>query len=128
MSLTGLKGICGIAWNSSSLMAEALHSLSDLISDFVTLYSFKLARTKANQHYPYGYGKLEPLGGTIVSGLLISGGIGMGIHSMYSFIDFLSNETVHSVSFHDPHSLLISFSPLAVAILVGCLFHRILWN
>jgi divalent metal cation (Fe/Co/Zn/Cd) transporter len=59
-------------------MAEALHSLGDLLSDFVTLYAYQFARKKANSQYPYGYGKLEPLGGLVVSSLLAGGGVIMG--------------------------------------------------
>lgn len=61
--------------NSASLLAEAFHSFSgknnekinndkvliffiDLLSDFVTLYTFKMSRKPADSIYPYGYGTM----------------------------------------------------------------------
>lgn len=119
--------VCNRIWNSSSLMAEALHSLGDLLSDFVTLYAYKFARVKADSKYPYGYGKIEPLGGLIVSGLLAGGGLGMAIHSLdelqfmiFSGVDQVKEVVSESSTFfsHD-YSSLIALSPYAALILVA---------
>lgn len=67
--------------NSASLLAEALHSFSDLLSDFVTLYTFKMSRKPADSIYPYGYGKFETVGSVTVSSLLLAGAVGIGWHS-----------------------------------------------
>ncbi|CAO0801102.1 unnamed protein product [Mucor circinelloides] len=67
--------------NSASLLAEALHSFSDLLSDFVTLYTFKMSRKPADSVYPYGYGKFETVGSVTVSSLLLAGAVGIGWHS-----------------------------------------------
>jgi divalent metal cation (Fe/Co/Zn/Cd) transporter len=48
--------ILGLLWNSASLLADAVHSLSDLISDLVTLIAYKKARTQKDEKFPYGYG------------------------------------------------------------------------
>jgi len=43
LALSGAKGVGGVVFNSSSLLADAGHSFSDLLSDFVTLASVKIA-------------------------------------------------------------------------------------
>ncbi|KAI8371294.1 cation efflux family-domain-containing protein [Choanephora cucurbitarum] len=81
VGLTIAKGVAGWAMNSASLLAEALHSFSDLLSDFVTLYTFKMSRKPADSIYPYGYGKFETVGSVTVSSLLLAGAVGIGYHS-----------------------------------------------
>ncbi|CAO0801103.1 unnamed protein product [Mucor circinelloides] len=81
VGLTIAKGAAGWVMNSASLLAEALHSFSDLLSDFVTLYTFKMSRKPADSVYPYGYGKFETVGSVTVSSLLLAGAVGIGWHS-----------------------------------------------
>lgn len=81
VGLTVTKGVAGWVMNSASLLAEALHSFSDLLSDFVTLYTFKMSRKPADSIYPYGYGKFETVGSVTVSSLLLVGAMGIGWHS-----------------------------------------------
>lgn len=40
--------------HSASLMADAGHSLSDLLGDFVTLFCWQLSRRPKSNRYPYG--------------------------------------------------------------------------
>ncbi|KAI8980954.1 cation efflux family-domain-containing protein [Pilobolus umbonatus] len=81
IGLTLSKGVAGWIMNSASLLADATHSFSDLLSDFVTLYTFKMSRKPADPSYPYGYGKFETIGSLSVSALLIAAGVGIGAHS-----------------------------------------------
>jgi len=50
LALSGAKGAGGVMFNSSSLLADAGHSFSDLLSDFVTLATVKIAR-KVDQYH-----------------------------------------------------------------------------
>ncbi|RKP36239.1 hypothetical protein BJ085DRAFT_7600, partial [Dimargaris cristalligena] len=94
--LTAVKGVGGwyVFTNSASLIADAAHSLSDLISDFVTLFTFKMARRPADRKYPFGYGRFEPLGTLGVSFFLIAASVGIGQHSfelLYQMLPGLSD-------------------------------------
>ncbi|KAI7855174.1 cation efflux protein [Circinella umbellata] len=82
VALTVSKGVAGWVMNSASLLADAVHCGSDLLSDFVTLYTFKMSRKPPDALYPYGYGKYETLGSLTVAAFLLTGGIGIGIHSI----------------------------------------------
>lgn len=90
VGLTAAKGAAGWYMNSASLLADAGHSLSDLLGDFVTLFCWKLSRRPPSERYPYGFGKFEVLGTTTVSFLLTGGAIGIGLHSWGLLADALA--------------------------------------
>ena len=48
-------------------MADAAHSLTDLVSDFVTLVTVRVARRPPDQRYKFGYGRYESLGALAVA-------------------------------------------------------------
>ncbi|EIW69831.1 hypothetical protein TREMEDRAFT_30115 [Tremella mesenterica DSM 1558] len=86
VGLTVSKGIAGLWMNSASLLAEAGHSLSDLLGDFVTLATWRISRKPPTDRFPWGYSKFETIGTLSVSVILIVGGaIGIGLHS-YSLL------------------------------------------
>lgn len=55
--LTAAKGVGGYMLHSASLLADAGHSLSDLLGDIVVLFSWKLSRRPASRGFQYGYGE-----------------------------------------------------------------------
>ncbi|CAH0477610.1 unnamed protein product [Peronospora belbahrii] len=84
--LGGLKGAAGVAFNSSGLLADAVHSISDLVSDFVTIGSLKYCARPPDALQPYGYGKFETIGALSVSLLLVGGSFGIIAHSLDSLM------------------------------------------
>ncbi|EJF60357.1 cation efflux protein [Dichomitus squalens LYAD-421 SS1] len=92
--LTGAKGAAGWYMNSAALLADAGHCLGDLIRDFITLFSWRLSRQPPSERYPYGYGKFEVLGTTVVSILLTGGALGIGLHSWTLLMEVLSTATI----------------------------------
>ena len=58
VALTAAKGIGGVMLHSASLLADAGHSLSDLLGDIVVLFSWRLSRRPASRAFQYGYGQL----------------------------------------------------------------------
>jgi len=85
-SINGILGLgkltAGVYGNSASLIADAAHSLSDLISDFVTLAALKLAQRPPDSTHPFGYGRYETIGAFTVSGILIMSAGGTAMHSL----------------------------------------------
>nr|CCA18823.1 Cation Diffusion Facilitator (CDF) Family putative [Albugo laibachii Nc14] len=81
LSMAVSKGALGAAIPSSALMADAAHSLSDLLSDFVTLWAVRIARCPPDIQHPYGYGKYEAVGSLTVGTLLLFCGAGVAIDS-----------------------------------------------
>lgn len=70
----------GFLAHSQALVADGIHTLSDLASDFIVLISAKIASKEADEDHPYGHGRFETLG-TVILGLILTGvaiGIVMG--------------------------------------------------
>jgi len=65
-TLTILKFVFALITGSLALMAEAVHSFSDLIASAVSLISVKLAARKSSE-YPYGLYKLENVASVVIS-------------------------------------------------------------
>ncbi|VVT47446.1 uncharacterized protein SAPINGB_P001715 [Magnusiomyces paraingens] len=86
------KGIGGIVFHSQALLADSIHALSDLISDFLTLATVSVAARPPTQDFPNGYGKIETLGSLGVSALLFLAGISMGWNGLISILQQLLGE------------------------------------
>ena len=74
------KGFIGIIANSSALIADAGHSVSDLLSDGITLWAVRMSSIPKDKNHPYGHGKFETVGTFIISILLVFTGIGVAGH------------------------------------------------
>lgn len=95
------KGLGGYFLNSQALVADAFHSLTDLVSDFLTLATVSWSLKLPTARFPAGYGKIESLGSLGVSSLLLAGGLGLGWHSveiLYSqfFFDAAASAADHA--------------------------------
>ena len=75
--LAVVKGFAGIVGGSSAMLADAVHSLSDLASDGVTLVSLRAAAKPADDDHPYGHGRFETLGTITVSVILLGAAVGI---------------------------------------------------
>lgn len=76
VTLTALKFAAGILGCSAAMIADAVHSLSDLLTDFVVLLFVHISSRPADSDHPYGHGKYETLASAIVAvALLAAGGV-----------------------------------------------------
>ena len=71
------KIVVGLFGRSAALLADGVHSLSDLLTDFVVLVSYRLGGRPADADHPYGHGKFETLGATIIGLILCVVGLGL---------------------------------------------------
>ena len=69
--LSALKIAMGIALNSVGLLADAIHSMSDMATSVVVIISFKISRKPPDREHPYGHAKAEHIA-TLVVALLIA--------------------------------------------------------
>jgi len=84
--LSASKFAVGVACHSSVLVSDAGHSLSDLFSDFVTLWAVQVARLPPDEGHPYGYGKFESVGSLLLSCTLLYTGFSIGVSSYVKFL------------------------------------------
>lgn len=66
-----LKIISGIFIRSSALIADGVHSLSDLATDFVVLIGTRLSNRPADENHPYGHRKFETIATQLIAIVLI---------------------------------------------------------
>ena len=71
------KIVVGVLAHSQALIADGVHSLSDLATDFVVLYAAKHAREDADEEHPYGHGRIETIATVGLGVLLILAAIGI---------------------------------------------------
>ena len=71
------KIIGGFISNSTALIADGIHSLSDLLTDFMVIYASRHAHREADEEHPYGHGRIETLAtvGLGVALLAVAAGI-----------------------------------------------------
>ena len=70
--IAGAKFAGGIAFASQALLADALHSLSDLVTDAALVLGVRFWVSPADADHPYGHGKIEAVVTTFI-GLMIAG-------------------------------------------------------
>jgi len=80
--LAAVKVLAGITGNSYALIADWIESMLDIISSVVVLGSLRMATQPANQQFPYGYGKVEPLAALVVATALLAASLGIAIQSL----------------------------------------------
>lgn len=82
IGLTIVKFLAGILGGSAAMVADAVHSLSDLISDFIVLVFARISARGEDEGHDYGHGKFETLATVIVSLLLLAVGVEMIVSSV----------------------------------------------
>lgn len=70
-----VKFMAGTALHSQALLADALHSASDLVADAVTLLTVVTAGAVSIDNFPFGAGKIEALGSAVLAVALIGAGL-----------------------------------------------------
>ena len=87
IALTIAQVAAGIFSHSQSLIADGVHSLSDLISDFLVLIASYHSKTPADDDHPYGHGRIETAASLVLGAILVLTGVGI----MYSAAIKLEN-------------------------------------
>ena len=83
------KFFAGIAGHSGAMLADAVHSLSDFITDIVVIVFVRIAGKPEDKGHDYGHGKYETLATAIIGLLLLCVGFGIfwnGASSIYTFL------------------------------------------
>ncbi len=76
------KIVTGWFANSQALIADGIHSLSDLLTGFIVLYAAKHSHKSADEIHPYGYGRIETLATVSFGVVLISVAIGIAYEAV----------------------------------------------
>lgn len=82
--LSFIKIIIGFICKSSALLADGVHSFSDLLTDFFAIIGNIMAKKPADEKHPYGHGKIEYLTSIGISIVIIILGLTIINNSMHS--------------------------------------------
>lgn len=77
LALTALQVTAGLLTRSQALVADGIHSLSDLVADFVVLFASHHSRKDADEDHPYGHQRFETAASLVLGLLLLGVGAGM---------------------------------------------------
>jgi len=84
---TSIKISFGILFQSAALIADGIHSLSDLLSDLLVIIAVRLGSREADHEHPYGHRRFETIATVLLGVSLIAIGIGIS----WSVIERLNN-------------------------------------
>ncbi len=93
--LTATQVAVGILARSQGLVADGIHSLSDLVADFVVLFANHHSRKDADLDHPYGHQRFETAASLALGALLLIVGVGMVWSAFRKLADPGSVPTVH---------------------------------
>lgn len=79
--------VSGLLAHSQALVADGLHTLADLFSDFIVLLTNHHAAKEADDDHPYGHGRIETLSSIFLGVALIGTAIGIGFRGIESIIN-----------------------------------------
>ncbi len=96
--LTTVQIGVGIFAKSQGLIADGIHSLSDLVADFVVLFAGHHAKKDADEDHPYGHQRFETAASLALGALLMAVGIGMLWSAYHKLAAPETVQTVHIVA------------------------------
>jgi len=84
VALVIFKLWAGFLSNSQALIADGIHSLSDLFSDFVVILGLKWGRQAEDADHPFGHARIETISSMIIGLVLIIAGLGITYSAVLS--------------------------------------------
>ena len=96
--LTTVQIGVGIFAKSQGLIADGIHSLSDLVADFVVLFAGHHAKKDADEDHPYGHQRFETAASLALGALLMAVGVGMLWSAYHKLAAPETVQTVHIIA------------------------------
>lgn len=91
-----MKFVAGILGNSAAMIADAIHSLSDFLTDIVVLAFVKLSTKPADHDHDYGHGKYETIATSIIGMALVVVAVMLGWNGVEKIIFVIQGKKLHS--------------------------------
>ena len=97
--LTLTKFVFGLIYKSKVLVADGIHSLSDLATDVVSIYGSKLSLKPADTEHPYGHGKIEYLTSIVIGAVILALALSLLGNSLNAKTTITSNMVLYVTIF-----------------------------
>ena len=92
--LLAFKFVAGIVGHSAAMMADAVHSASDFLTDLIVLVFVRIGAKPQDASHDYGHGKFETLATLFVALALVGAAIGIIVSGAVKFARWLQGETL----------------------------------
>ena len=90
--LVGLKAFAGVAGHSAAMVSDAVHSLSDFVTDIVVLVFVRVSARPQDEDHDYGHGKFETLATLLIGLALAAAAIGIVVGGAVKLARWLQGE------------------------------------
>ena len=94
--LLTFKFVAGVVAGSSALVADAVHSLSDFLTDLIVLVFVRIGAKPQDDSHDYGHGKFETLATLFVALALVGAAIGIIVNGSLKIARWLQGETLEA--------------------------------
>lgn len=96
--LVVFKFVAGIAGHSAAMVADAVHSISDFVTDIIVIVFVRISGKPEDEGHDYGHGKYETLATAIIGLILFFVGIGILFNATKSVIDTVGGKPLAAPS------------------------------
>lgn len=95
-ALLTFKFIAGIMGHSSAMIADAVHSLSDFVTDLLVLVFVSISAKPQDKSHDYGHGKFETIASFLIGLALVAAATGIVVSGAMKLIDWWSGEQLEA--------------------------------
>ena len=94
--LVGLKAVAGVMGHSAAMISDAVHSLSDFVTDIVVLVFVRVSARPQDEDHEYGHGKYETLATLFIGLALGAAAVGIVVSGAFKLARWLQGEDIPS--------------------------------
>lgn len=116
-ALLVFKFVAGIVGHSAAMVADAVHSLSDFVTDIIVVAFVRISGKPEDEGHDYGHGKYETLATAIIGLILFFVGIGIMFNGAKSVFDTINGKPLAAPS-------ILALTVAALSILLKELIYR----
>ena len=92
VALMAFKFVAGILGHSAAMVADAVHSLSDFVTDLIVICFVRVSAKPQDESHDYGHGKFETMASFFVGLALVAAAIGIIVSGALKLVDWLHGE------------------------------------
>ncbi|MEB3767310.1 cation diffusion facilitator family transporter [Acinetobacter sp. MD2] len=100
--------LIGLFSKSQGLIADGIHSLSDLVADFIVLFANHFSQKDADDNHPFGHYRFENAASFMLGLILVIVGIGMSISAIEKIMHHQDIPQVHGIAIYVAMAALVS--------------------